>query len=82
MWEARLGHDCRPDADLLPSECEVYASYEGPLRAVVISQFADEAAVATYAGTDWRLDSRAEAAAFGDAVSGEAHVWHFTRLTP
>jgi hypothetical protein len=81
MWEGRLAHDCRPEADLLPGGCEVYVSYDGPARAVVISHFADEAAVAAYAGTSWRLDSGAEALAFGDAVAGEPHVWHFTRIS-
>ncbi|MEO6715127.1 MAG: hypothetical protein ABIM89_17105 [Mycobacteriales bacterium] len=81
MWEARIAYDRRPDADLLPLGCEVYASYDGPLRAVVISHFADETALAVYAGPDWRTDSRAEAAAFGDAVVGEPHVWHFTQVS-
>jgi heme-degrading monooxygenase HmoA len=81
MWEARLAHDCRPDASLLPGGCDVYASYDGPARVVVLSHWADEGALAAYAGSSWRLDARAEAAAFGDAIAADPHVWHFTRLS-
>lgn len=81
MWEGQLARDCRPDAEQLPVDCEVYTSYDGPARVVVISHFADEDAVAAYAGTSWRIDSRAEARAFDDAVDGSPHVWHFTRTS-
>ena len=81
MWEAKLARSCRPDAESLPVGCDVYTSYDGPARAVVISHFADEAAVAAYAGRDWRLDGAAELAAYGDAVDGTPHVWHFTRIS-
>jgi len=80
MWEAKLARECRPDPDSLPQGCETYLSYDGPPRVVVISHFVDEGAVAAYAGSGWRLDARAEAIAFGTAVEGEPHVWHFTRL--
>ena len=80
MWEARLAHDCTPDSATLPAGCEVYASYEGPQRVVVISHFASESELAAYAGDSWALDSSAEARAFGDALAGEPHVWHFTRI--
>jgi hypothetical protein len=80
MWEARLADDCRPDADALPPGCEVYTSYDGPLRVVVISRFADEAALAAYAGAGWRLDGRPEAAAF-DELARDPHVWHFRRIS-
>lgn len=81
MWEGRLARDCRPDRVQLPADCEVYASYDGPARVVVISHFADEAAVAAYAGTSWLLDSTAESLAFDDAVDGAPHVWHFTHIS-
>ncbi|MEP7053880.1 MAG: hypothetical protein ABI912_01360 [Actinomycetota bacterium] len=81
MWECRLAHDCVPTADLLPGGADVYVSYDGPARVVVLSHFADEAAVAAYAGSSWRLDARAEAAAFGDAAGSDPHVWHFTRIS-
>lgn len=79
MWEARLAGECRPAAELLPADCEIYTSYDGPARVVVLSHWADEAAVAAYAGSSWRDDSRAEALAFGAVVDGEPHVWHFRK---
>ena len=80
MWEARLLRDCRPATDALPGGCAVYTSYEGQARVVVISHFADEAAVAAYAGASWRIDAQAESTAFDGGVA-DAHVWHFTRIS-
>jgi hypothetical protein len=80
MWEARLAHDCRPDGDFLPEQCEVYVSYDGPQRVVVISHWRDQGELSAYAGSGWLLDPSAETNAFGDAVAGAPHVWHFTRI--
>ncbi len=79
MWEARVAGSESADASSLPPGCEVYASYDGPARRVVLSHWADEEALAAYAGSSWRTDASAEAVAFGGSVT-EPHVWHFTRL--
>jgi hypothetical protein len=81
MWEARLV----ADADLgglvaALGGSEVYLSYDGPPRLVVISHWPDEAALAAYAGPAWRTEAGPEATAVGDRLAGVPHVWHFTRL--
>jgi hypothetical protein len=83
MWEARLVEDARAGdlAAALPG-CEVYVSYDGPPRLVVISHWPDEAALSAYAGPSWRTDPAPEATAVGDRLAGTPHVWHFTRLDP
>jgi hypothetical protein len=81
MWEARLadGADVEGLAAAL-SGCEVYVSYDGPPRLVVISHWVDEPALWAYAGPSWRTDPTPEATAVGDRLAGVPHVWHFTRL--
>jgi hypothetical protein len=83
MWEARLADGAGVEglAAALPG-CDVYASYDGPPRLVVISHWADEAALSAYAGPSWRTDAGREATAVGDRLAGVPHVWHFTRLSP
>lgn len=82
MWEARLADGALADdvAAALPAGAEAYLSYDGPPRLVVISRWADEAALSAYAGPAWRTEAGPEATAVGDRLAGVPHVWHFTRL--
>ena len=58
---------------------ELYRSFDGPDRVVLITHWRDEAALAEFAGPDWRTEP-----VIGDAdrsfLAGAPHVWHFTAV--
>jgi quinol monooxygenase YgiN len=90
MWEATLDPAYADEvAAALVAEVgpwtarEVHRSLDRPSHLVVISHWPDEAALAAYAGRQWRTDPAAELAALPPAArpAGPARVWHFTPVT-
>ena len=55
---------------------EVFVSYDGPDRVVVVSRWRDEAALEAFAGTQWRDRPVVDREA-APLLAREPAVWHF-----
>ena len=60
---------------------ELYRSYEGAPRLVLVTHWRDESALEAFAGAGWRTDP-VVADAGRDYLAGEPQVWHFSRVRP
>ena len=60
---------------------QLYTSYDGPTRLVLISHWRDETALEGFAGPGWRQEPVVGADPAGDFLERTPHVWHFLDVT-